>query len=70
MVDWLFKKYPRTKRTCDFCNGSFGLARPNMPFCSAACKEKYRQALFRPPDQYELPLDKPPDELVKLLQYP
>lgn len=24
----------------------------------------------RPPDQYELPLDKPPDELVKLLQYP
>lgn len=27
--------------------------------------------LERPPDQYELPLDKPPDdELIKLLQYP
>jgi len=52
-VDWLFRKHfgpakpPRTKHTCKYCNGSFGLVRPNFPFCKAACKEAYNQAVFR-----------------------
>jgi hypothetical protein len=32
-IDWLFKKYPRGKKTCDYCNTTrWGLARPNFPF--------------------------------------
>lgn len=46
------------------------MARPNKPYCSARCKAAYNEAVYRPPEQYELPFHKPPDELVKLLQYP
>jgi hypothetical protein len=59
-IDWLFKKYPRGKKTCDYCNTTrWGLARPNFPFCSPVCKQAYQEAVYRPPD-----------ELVTLLPYP
>lgn len=74
LTDLLFRKAPRSKATCNYCDGGFGLARPNWPFCTRRCKESFDKAVFRPPDQFELPLHKPPDvaadELVKLLQYP
>jgi len=53
VVNWLFRKQfgpakpPRTKHTCKYCNGGFGLVRPNFPFCKAACKEAYNQTVFR-----------------------
>jgi hypothetical protein len=56
---WLFRKYPRAKRTCDYCEGTFGLARPNFPFCRFACRQAFNEAVYRPPD-----------ELVTLLRYP
>lgn len=46
-MEWLFKKYPRSKKTCGFCNGSYGLARPHYPFCSAHCEAWFENALFR-----------------------
>jgi len=53
VVNWLFRthfgpaKPPRTRRTCKYCNGNFGLVRPHFPFCKAACKEAYNRAVFR-----------------------
>lgn len=59
---WLLSaKPPRARKTCDYCNGGFGCAQPNYPFCKPACKQAYNEAVYRPPDQYELPLHKPPD---------
>lgn len=76
-MDVLFKprpqKPPRQKSTCNFCNTTrFGLERPNAPFCSLYCKAWFANCTehYKPPNQYELPLHKPPDELVKLLRYP
>jgi len=54
VVNWLFRKQfgpakpPRTKHTCKYCNGSFGLVRPNFPFCKVACKQAYNQAVAKP----------------------
>jgi hypothetical protein len=55
VVDFLFRpaKPPRTKHTCKYCNGNFGLARPNFPFCKAACKEAYNQAVILEPEPSE-----------------
>lgn len=67
MIDWLFRKPPRTKKTCPKCGSSGGLAHPHFPYCSAICKE----VAEKPPDEPMELLYKPPeDELVKLLQYP
>lgn len=63
---WLLTyKAPRTKKVCKFCGGCFGLARPNFPYCSGTCKTQ-----DKPPDQHEMDLEHPPDELIKLLKYP
>lgn len=51
------KRYPRAKPRCKRCDTTrWGLARPNFPYCSPVCK-----AADKPPDQFELPLHKPPD---------
>ena len=65
VVNWLFtNKPPRSKKRCDYCNTTrFGLARPNFTFCSPRCFEAFNEAIFRPPDQFELPLFKPPDTM-------
>lgn len=53
-------------KRCFQCNGPFGLTR-NYHRCHAFCTQKclaaykvYKEGQ-KPPDQYELPLDKPPD---------
>lgn len=51
------------KLKCFQCGGSFGLTRRYFrchAFCSLTCVETYRNKV----------LDKPPDELIHLLQYP
>lgn len=65
MVNWLLKyKPPRAKQTCNYCNShQWGLARPNFPFCKLSCKQAYNTAVYRPPEQYELYLSKPPDTM-------
>lgn len=61
LMDLLFKKAPRAKQTCNYCNSSrWGLARPNWPFCKKKCKEAFKEATERPPDQFEMPLLRPP----------
>jgi hypothetical protein len=45
---WLFK--PKAPR-CKFCAGTFGLARPHFPFCSAYC-----EAWFEHPTEQLEPL--------------
>ena len=35
-----------------------------MSFCKLACKEAYIAKIYKPPDQYELPLQKPPDTMA------
>jgi hypothetical protein len=62
---------------CPNCGGKFGMTRQyrgRMGFCCKNCKYEYALGHKKPPDQMELPLDKPPDddvdELVRLLQYP
>lgn len=69
-------KSPRSRgSTCDYCNTSkFGLAAYNNrvnTFCGPYCEAWYFHCQqVRPPDQFELPLHKPPDELIALLRYP
>ncbi len=58
MVNWLFKKYPRTKKVCIGCGAAYGMVRPNYPYCTKECREKHS----KPPEvQHELPL-RPPDK--------
>lgn len=59
------------KNECYQCKGKFGLTRNyhlGKSFCRIKCMDDYKRG--KPPNQYELPLDKPPDELVQLLKYP
>lgn len=69
---------------CPTCQGKFGMMRHyigSVGYCRQRCKDdelkqrqqRILQALHlkdRPPDQYELPLQKPPEELIALLRYP
>lgn len=70
---WLLRNRPIEPKRCDYCNGGFGLMRRRSvrgTFCKLQCESMYLDAVYRPPDQYELPLYKPPDALVTLLRYP
>lgn len=59
-------KAPRSRgNTCDYCNtDKFGLGgfnnRVNI-FCGVWCQAWYIHCVYTPPEQYELPLHKPPE---------
>lgn len=63
MIEWLFRKYPRTKKVCIGCGGNYGLVRPHYPYCTREYKEKH----YKPPNtQPELPF-KPPDKAYDVI---
>jgi hypothetical protein len=61
---WLFKKYPRAKKSCDFCGTEkLGLGvRSNYSntFCGPICHASFINCIYQPPDELLALLRCPP----------